>query len=304
MENIALTATETGDDTLDALMAELDGIANPALAGDEIVLTAEGDDLGLAETTLEAAVAGAELSESYDIEASKDAAVEKLLDAVAPAAATETEKERAKRIAAEEKEKKRLEREAKKAADADRPKTPRVFYGKDKVKRLMDRGVATVLLTSDLELTGDDLAAKQKEVLDIVAASSVKVKNRTSNILEFVTGKTATLNNVIRVIFKLAYNDGEVTTGEKDGSMFKTLLECYERGTVRSAGNNSIAALKALKVLNEAGPARYVPNPDSALFPIIAARLGLGMEEGDDAEGDGAAVEEAAPVEADIAAAA
>lgn len=255
----------TGDPALDALMAELNGVGLPA--DDEVVLPAEPEsELSIEsaaadEDVLSAAVSGAEMLESYDKDA---AAADAPVDATEPKAAEESapKKARAKKEPKESKE----------------PKAPRVFYGLDKVRRLTDRGVAAVMLKSDELLTGDDLAAAQQRTLDVVAKANQKVKNRASNILEFVTGKTNVLNNLIRVCFNLIEKDGALTTGEK-GNMWATMSVCYGAGTIRSGGNNSVAALRDLQIIVQNGKGEYVRNPESALYERIAARLAAGSAE-------------------------
>lgn len=263
----------SGDPALDALMAELNGVSLPS---DEVILPSEpddaselvieaadaGDTVGATDDDLLAtAVSGAEMLESYDkadplVDAASDASEPKAADDAAPAA---------------EKPKKE-----KKAKAPKEPKEPRTFYGLDKLKRLTDRGVAAVMLKADEELTGDDLAAAQQRTLDVVSKANQKVKNRTSNILEFVTGKTNVLNNLIRVCFNLVETEGVLVTGEK-GNMWATLSVCYGAGTIRSGGNNSVAALRDLQIIIQ-GEKGYVKNPDSALYERIAARL-AGAEE-------------------------
>lgn len=255
----------TGDPALDALMAELNGVGLPT-GDDEVVLPAEPENELAIESAapvtvadddvLSAAVSGAEMLEAYDKEA---AAADLPADAIEPKAAepapVKEKKARAPKAPKEPKE----------------PKAPRVFYGLDKLRRLTDRGVAAVMLKSEESLTGDELAAAQQRTLDVVAKANQKVKNRTSNILEYVTGKTNTLNNLIRVCFNLVEKDGVLVTGEK-GNMWSTLSTCYDPGTIRSGGNNSVAALRDLQILvkTEKG---YVKNSDSALYERIAARL-------------------------------
>lgn len=234
-------STETGDAALDALMAELNDVSIPG-ADDEIILSNDGSEF---ETSIEAgsighdhptdslladAVAGAEMLENYDKEGETVTT-----DAEAPKAAPKGAKEKKEKKA-------KAPKEPKPAA------APKKFYGLDKLTRLTDKGVAAVMLKADEALTGDDLAAAQQRTLDVVAAANQKVKNRTSNILEFVTGKTNVLNNLIRVCFNLVEKDGTLVTGEK-GNMWATMSTCYGAGTIRSGGNNSVAALRDLGII-------------------------------------------------------
>lgn len=279
MSTEAVINTETGDAALDALMAELNDVAVPLLGDDEVLLAADPSEFEVeieagsighehpSDSLLADAVSGAEMLESYDTDAEAAAS-----DAVAPKAADP----------AVAKEKKAKAPKAAKAPKEPKPaKEPKTFYGLDRVKRLTDRGVAAVMLKSEESLTGDDLSAAQQRTLDVVANSNQKVKNRTSNVLEFVTGKTAVLNNLIRVCFNLIEKDGILVTGEK-GNMWATMSTCYGAGTIRSGGNNSVAALRDLQVILST-PAGYVKNPDSAIYERIALRLGA-VEAGDAVE--------------------
>jgi hypothetical protein len=273
----------TGDPALDALMAELNGVGLPA--DDEVVLPSEPEhelvieSAGAIDTGAEvvvagvadhdllaAAVSGAEMLESYDKE-SADPLAAPVTDAVEPTAAPVADPAPGK------------EKKARAPKAPKEPKEPRTFYGLDKMKRLTDRGVAAVMLKSEESLTGDDLNAAQQRTLDVVAKANQKVKNRTSNILEYVTGKTNVLNNLIRVCFNLIEKDGVLTTSEKGGNMWATMSACYGAGTIRSGGNNSVAALRDLQVIVQNAKGEYVRNPESALYERIAARLAGGASE-------------------------
>lgn len=259
---VVMGTSESSDPALDALMAELNDVGLP-MGDDEVLLPNEPTEF---ETTIEAAadtdddllasaVSGAEMLEAYDTDAKP--LVEAGADAIEPKAAADKKEKKAK---------------AAKAPKEPKPaKEPKTFYGLDKLKRLTDRGVNAVMLKGEESLTGDDLAAAQEATIAVVAAANQKVKNRTTNILEFVTGKTNVLNNLIRVCFNLIEKEGVLVTGEK-GNMWATMSTCYGAGTIRSGGNNSVAALRDLKII-VAGEKGYIKNPDSALYERIAARL-------------------------------
>lgn len=233
----------------DLLAAMLDELAAPEAPATGLIC----------ETTLDAAVMSAEMQDAYGKEDSE----EPLTDAVEPTEVKVTElpyKAPTKRKAAAPKEPKD-------------PKEPKKAYRLDKVSRLTDGGSGMVLLKADAELTGDDLAAKEAEVIALIGTQGQKVQTRSTNILEFAGGKTAVLNNLIRVCFNLVLEDGYVSTSKTD-NMYTTMRKCYGDGTINSGGMNSIAALKLMQVIVADGKGRYVENTESALFAVIKAKLG------------------------------
>lgn len=251
---LVLDGVATGDDALDSLMAELNGVMVP---DDEVILAAE-PEVENADLVLESAVAGAELLESYDTEA-----VDALpADAVAPTEAAPTDE------AVKVKPKREKKPKAEKVAGA-----PRKFYGLDMGSRLADRGVKSVLTVADEALEGADREAKAAEVIALVKGASQKVSKRATYILEFAEGKSANLNNLIRTCVNLVITEGVLTTG-KEGNMQKAMAPCFDQGTINSGGMNSVAALRLLQVIIPSADGKgYVANPDSALFPKMQARL-------------------------------
>lgn len=267
-------------DDLEAMLASLDaGSAPAAVAGaDEIIEPAMDDsDDSVIEPNLTAAVATDDDLEAMladtpvaDPEPVEAAPVDKKADREAKKAADRAAKKA-------DREAKKAEREAKKA---EKPApVPRKHYA-SKVERITDKlgeklGDYTVLTLSDAALTGDELAAKQQETLDLVKGAGVKVQNRMTMLLEFVAGKSGKLNEVIERAFKLLKADGHITVGEKGNFHQNLLAKPYSPAAARAMGNNTLAAMREFSVIckNESGV--YVANPESLIYIKVCSMLGI-----------------------------
>lgn len=160
----------------------------------------------------------------------------------------------------------------------EKEKTPRKFYT-SKVERISDKlgaelGSYTVLTLSDAQLTGDELAAKQKETLEIINKAGVKVQNRMTLLMEFVAGKSSKLNEVIERAFRILKKDGFIKSGEK-GNLHADLMTKYSLASARAMGNNTIACLRDLSVIVKDASGNYVPNAESLIFHKTNDLLGL-----------------------------
>lgn len=278
MEMGAALGASIPDDGLASLLADLGMPAEPPMS-EEIIESAEPNEL-----ELEAAVNAAETQEviakSYDgdgevhFSPTADDTSAPIEDKAAKKAAAKAEREAAKLARAEERAKKKAEREAEKAA---RP--TRKFYA-SKVERVSDKlgadlGSYTVLTFADATLTGDDLAAKQQETLDALAAAGQKVQNRMTLLLEYVAGKSSKLNEVIQRAFILLKKDGHIKTGEKGNFHLDLLAKPYSAAAARAMGNNTIAAMRLLKVIEKNEEGTYVPNAESLILVKVNGMLGL-----------------------------
>jgi flagellar biosynthesis GTPase FlhF len=303
---VAMAATlpvQSQDSAIDALIAEM---SNPTPAEP----TAPAP---VSESDLEAAVAGAELAETYaqqpgdktaeQIEAEKKAANERAKaeakaqrerekaekkaarEAQKADAKAKREQEASEKKAARETEKQRKadERAAKKAEReaAKLAKPKRVFFGADKVSRLKHSmgekfGDYMVLTTADATLTGDELAAKQQETVEIIEKMGVKVKNRATFLLDFVSGKTSKLNNVLEIGLRTLSTDGKIVTGDKGNFHTALLAKPYAPSAARAMGNNTVAMFRLLKLIVGNGDKQtYVANPDSLLLAAAKSKLGI-----------------------------
>lgn len=286
---VNMTNPHAEADALDALLATLD---EPT---DEII---EPSAPPVGEHAIEAA--GAEIVERTEDELAELQALEVEVG-VAPAplkVVTPTKKmggkltdeEKAAKKKAQDdardaaREKRRIEREekaAKRAAEkAAKPApVPRKHYA-SKVERIADKlgdklGDYTVLTLSDASLTGDELAAKQQETLDIVKNAGSKVQNRMTLLMEFVAGKSSKLNEVIARAFKLLHTEGKLTVGEKGNFHQNLLAKPYSPAAARAMGNNTLAAMRDFKVIAKNADGEYVANPESLVLMKVNAMLEL-----------------------------
>lgn len=165
-----------------------------------------------------------------------------------------------------------------KPAKEKKAPTPRKCYP-SKVARLTDKlgadlGNYTVLELADAALEGDDLKAKQDETIDAIKGAGVKVQGRITFILEFMAGKSAKLNGVIQHAFRLLKEEGKLTTGD-EGNLLKALTgEGKTLATARAMSNNTVAAMRTLKVISK-GADGHVANPDSLVLMKVNSMLGL-----------------------------
>lgn len=161
------------------------------------------------------------------------------------------------------------------APSADGAKTkkaaaPRKHYS-DKVERLKDRVGAslaeyTVLTTADALVDDAELAVTMERTLEIIRQMNSKEKNRASNLIEFLSGKRAKLNNVLERVLKVLDSDGFLQTGN-DGNVMKNLLaRPYSPASARAMGGNTVSMYADLKLIVPEGKGRFIANPDSLLL--------------------------------------
>lgn len=82
------------------------------------------------------------------------------------------------------------------------------------------------------------------------------------------------LNEVIRRAITVLHENGELTSGDKGNLQLNLLSKPYSIGTARSQANQVFMMLPELGIcVKEKG--RMIPNPNSALLPIVKSMLGL-----------------------------
>ena len=239
---------------------------------DEIIIKAE-EEVGEAE--LEAAVAAAEtqdvINAHYDEESEahekREALLneECLLDPMSHPEALLTDE------GAPEAPKKE-----KKAKEPKEKKVPVRKHYSSKAERVSDKlgsslGDYMVLELTDAALTGDDLAAKQSETMQILKEAGQKVANRMTFLIEFAAGKSANLNGIALTALNLLKSEGKIVTGEK-GNLMTELTKKYAKTSANAMGNNTVAAMRSLKMITK-GEDGYVPNPNSLYYHKISGML-------------------------------
>lgn len=175
-------------------------------------------------------------------------------------------------------------------ADAEsvkKERQARIFFAKktDRIRHKLGDKIAEYTLRElpEGELTEELIEAEKNATLAAIDALGVKPQQRAALIIEFVAGKSATLNSVIADAFKLLHKEGKVEMGA-DGNLWKLLSARYRAGSARAMGGNTLIAMKALKVLNDDGKTL---NQNSLIYPIVIEKLGLTTE--DQVEGQKAA---------------
>lgn len=285
-----LVSTISAEEDLDALLAGL------GLSEDETkTAPVEPVEEILGETDLEAAVMSAEAQEA--VSAHYDEEV--VEDAVAPAEAdpmqdpsvlfAETEaKEAAHALEVEvgiaaapvEPEAPKKEKKAKKEKpEGEKKDAPKRKHYASKEERITDKfgaelGEYLILEVKDAALEGDALKEAQENTLASMNAVGTKVQNRVTYLIEFAGGKSAKLNDIAVAAMKLLKSDGKITTGEK-GNLFAELSKTHAKSSANAMGNNTIGAMRVLKMVVSNEKGEYVPNPQSLYFLKISGMLGL-----------------------------
>jgi len=277
----ALASVVSAEEDLDALLSCL-GLDEPGPTVPAVV-----EDL-VGEFDLEAAVKSVEaqevLAEHYNADAELEpelgaAPVDPLAnpasllsDASAHVPDAEVPTPAPKKGAAPKKDKEPKEPKEKKAP------VMRKHYA-NKSERVTDKlgaelGAYTVLELSDASLTGDELATKQAETMEIMKAAGVKIQMRMGYLMEFAAGKASELNLVATTALKVLKTDGKITTGES-GNLHLELVKKYSKGSANSMGNNTIAAMRSLKMISLSAKGEYVANPTSLFLMKLNPMVGL-----------------------------
>jgi hypothetical protein len=229
----------------------LEVTAEPALSSEE----AHGE-------ALEAALANIEVQEAYALVPADAPAHEGVSD-------EEAEKER---LLAEEALATEMSA-AEPTAAAKKVRTPRTHY-QNKTDRIKARlgsslGDYLVLEIADAELEGDALKAKQDETLAVIDAMSVKVKNRASLLMDWLSGKTNKPNEIFKRALDVLAADGKIQTGD-NGNLHKNLLsKPYSPSAARAMGRNTVTVMEKTKMIVQTGKGEFAPNPNS-LFLMMA----------------------------------
>jgi len=278
----SVAVTEKTSD-LDALLSALD-LDEPEVKKVEVA------EIG--EVELEAAVRGAETSEAISAAYEHEANAERLLAEEAlidpmknPEALLSDEPAKPEAAKGKGKGKGKGGKKCadKPAAEKKEPKekkaaTPRKHYS-SKTERVTDKfgaslGEYTVLELADAALEGDALAAKQVETMTTLKESGVKVQNRIVFLMEYAAGKSAKLNDIAATALKLLKTDGKIVTGEH-GNLHLALVKKYAKSSANAMGNNTVGAMKALKMIVAGEKQEYVANPNSLYLAKINALLSI-----------------------------
>lgn len=164
-----------------------------------------------------------------------------------------------------------------KAAKEPKEKKERVFFSKqsDRIAHGLGDKLSEFMLLEieDASLSGDDLKAKNAEVLSSIDSTAKKVGEKANMLFKWMS-KGGELNEVMARAFKVLVRDGELTSGDKGNLQLDLLAKPYSMGTARSQANQIFMLFPTLKItMKEKG--KMVPNPDSLLFIKAKAQLGL-----------------------------
>lgn len=168
------------------------------------------------------------------------------------------------------------------------PKAPAVTYINGKASDVLAARVGNVnemllLEAADLELSAEELEAKQRDLLDMLNArprtgseSSTQKKVAEKVVMLFTwMKKGGTLNEVMRRTFTVLARDGHIISGDKGNLHAELLSKPYSVGTCRAQAGQMMAMLPMLKIANKSEKGRLEVNPDSLIFAKVKADLGL-----------------------------
>jgi hypothetical protein len=166
------------------------------------------------------------------------------------------------------------------AAAPAKARTARVHYVNktDRIKARLGANLGNylVLEIADADLEGDALKAKQDETLAVIDAMSVKVKNRASLLLDFLSGKTGKPNEILKRALDVLAADGKITTGD-NGNLHKNLLaKPYSVSAARAMGRNTVTVMEKTKmIVAGANKGEFLPNPSSLFLAMANEMTGL-----------------------------
>lgn len=252
---------------------------------EDATLEALLQDLNMPDEIIEAKGEAEDLISEVDIEAAAPGAltgVANLITGPTPSAVVPVKKAK---VSGKKKKAEPVKSEPAAAGEPEAPKEKKAVARKhyaSKVDRISDKlgdklGDYTLLEFNDAKLKGDDQVAKQQETLEMINKSGIKVQNRITFVLEFISGKTEKLNGVLKTAFELLNKDGKLTVGEK-GNLISTLTAeptNYHPSSAKAMGGNTLLAMKNLKVLIDGEKGELVGNPQSLILIKMNTMLGL-----------------------------
>lgn len=266
----------TGDLDLDAeLDAALAETASPlpATAADA------AGELDLADADLD----------SLDLSADEATLLDAALDAEGPAGLPEAlETPAAPETAAAPEDSKKAD---KKASAPKKPSTARTTYVNAKASEVLksrlngDVAGTIVLEFGDADLTAEQLAAKQSELLDLLnvrphqskdGSTQKKVAEKVVMLFAYLKNGGG-LNEVLRRTFTLLAKDGYVQMGKTGNLTADLLAKPYSPGTANAQGGQMMQMLPLLRIAlpDTANKGRLVVNPESVIFSRMVELLGL-----------------------------
>lgn len=177
----------------------------------------------------------------------------------------------------------------KKAKAPKEPKAPRITYVGHKASDVLQArlgGKANEMLILEAEdalLEPAALEAKQHELLALLnkrpgtgegGSTQKKVAEKVVMLFGWLKngGK---LNEVMLRTFTVLAKDGHLTSGDKGNLHAELLAKPYSVGTARAQAGQMFAMLPMLKVVSKEEKGRYTLNPNSMIFEVVKAQLGL-----------------------------
>jgi hypothetical protein len=130
-----------------------------------------------------------------------------------------------------------------------------------------------MLELDDVELEGDALKAKQDETTAVIDTISIKVKNRASLLIDFLSGKTNKPNEIMKRALDCLAANGKLTMGAKGNLRLNLLTKPYSAAAARSMGRNILTVMEKTKMIVLSAPTRSLLTSQATLRQEEAARF-------------------------------
>lgn len=157
--------------------------------------------------------------------------------------------------------------------------TPRMTFAKKSEKivhKLGDKASEFLALdTADLELTEEELKAKQDALLKYIDEElAVKIGEKAVMLMGYLRngGK---LNEIMRRTFTVLLRDGFLTSGSKGNLVTDFERKPYSPGTAASQSNQMFGLFPLLKICHAKSAGRMELNENSTILIKMKAELGL-----------------------------
>lgn len=162
---------------------------------------------------------------------------------------------------------------------AKKAPTPRMTFALKSEKivhKLGDKAKEFLVLdTKDLELSDEELAAKQAALLEYIDKElAVKIGEKATMLFGFLRngGK---LNEIMKRTFTVLLRDGHLTSGAKGNLIMNFEQKPYSPGTAASQSNQMFGLFPLLSICHAKSGGRMELNEDSTILQKMKLELGL-----------------------------
>lgn len=159
---------------------------------------------------------------------------------------------------------------------AKKPRKPRVTLAKNKDERIMNALGGEIEKYSILEV-GE--TSSKEMLLERLKEAPSKIANRVTFFMEYVSGRSAELNNIAKIAMKCLVKDGYVSASpsvKNQGNVYKALIDYpYVPSSASAMGANTVKAMQLLKIVTPDDNGKLIANPKSTYLEILKDKLKL-----------------------------